>query len=245
VRKLLLVGDSWSCGEWEPAPDHPANITLGHPGMTEYLSSDYSIVNLSKGGASNWQICYALANYLKFGQWDTDPPTIFVFQSDAWRPAMSGKFDVDTDLMMQKSDSLLNFYTRMLEIFYIKLNLFAEEYQVKLHLIGGLSDLDLEILSLYNNLIPCCESWAGLLNHQHVTSQIPLTFDSRIFDQAKKNNRTDLMDEIVSVSDRNFVEAQKLLESDYFGPAFGDYHPNRLGHKIMADYIKNYLKDIS
>ena len=244
MRKLLLVGDSWSCGEWVHAPDHPDAITLGHPGMTEYLSSDYSIVNLSKGKASNWQICYALTNYLKYGQWDADPPTIFVFQSDAWRPAMSQKFDVDTDKIMLDSDSLLNFYKRTLEIFYIKLNLFAKEYQVKLHLIGGLSDLDLETLSLYNNLIPCCESWTQLLNHQHVSSVIPLTFDSRIFEQAKKNNRTDLMDEIIRVSDHNFVEAQKLLESDYFGPAFGDYHPSRLGHKVMADYIKNYLENL-
>jgi hypothetical protein len=52
----------------------------------------------------------------------------------------------------------------------------------------------------------------------------------------------DLCEEIINISDSNFKELQARLECKYIGVEFGDYHPNRMGHEILANYIKDYFR---
>jgi len=243
MDKLILVGCSWGCGEWKN--DSKTTLTINHPGLSEYLSKDYTVVNLSKGGASNWQTCFSLRNYLEYRVDKQEPVNIFVLQTDASRTTVSNKFDVDYESIIEKSNSLKDYYKTLLEIFYIKLHNLAEQYRVKIHMIGGLNDLDLELMSLYNNLLPCCESWIKLLDHTHQPSEIPLVLESKFFVEAKKHNNTNLVEDIINYSDQKFVRAQQLMETEYFGSAFGDFHPSRKGHEVLASYIKNYLKDMS
>jgi hypothetical protein len=243
VTKLIIVGCSWACGEW--INDRENTLSLSHPGLSEYLSDKYSVINLSRQGASNWQSVFSLRNYLEYQVDPQESTQIFVVQTDASRSAVGDKFDVDYESILQKIDRLKDYYRIFLEIFYIKLHNLAEQYGVKIHMIGGLTDLDLETMLLYNNLQPCCESWIKLLDHTHQLSTIPLVLDSKFLVNAKKNNKINLVEDIINHSDQKFLRAQQLMETEYFGPAFGDFHPSRKGHEVLANYIKNYLKDMS
>lgn len=241
MLRLLIIGDSWGCGEWAICSEN--NIKVVHPGLTEYLSSKYLVTNLSRSGASNWQTAFSLNNYLAFRVDRETIPIVFVIQSDASRPLMSDKFDVDFDVDLVQCTTLLEFYKIALEKFYIKLNYIAINYGIKIHMIGGLTDLDLELLSLYNNLIPCCESWIKLLDAKHTISQIPLMLDSRLLTRAKRLNKLNLVNEIIDYSDQHFLSAQKLMETEFFGPAYGDFHPNRKSHEILTNHITTYLEN--
>jgi hypothetical protein len=243
MEKLIIVGCSWGCGEWAHSPEN--TLVPNHPGLNEYLSTDYTVVNLSEGGASNWQTCFALRNYLAHRVNRQELVKIFVLQTDASRSKVSDKFNVDYESILQKSSGLEDYYKTLLEIFYIKLHNLAKEYGVKIHMIGGLTDLDLESMSLYSNLVPCCESWIKLLEPTHCPSQVPLILDSKLFVQSKKHNNINLVEDVIARSDQTFVRAQRLMETDYFGPAFGDFHPSRKAHEVLSNYIKNYLKDLS
>jgi hypothetical protein len=237
-KKLIIVGCSWGCGEWQV--DQNKVISISHPGIAAYLSTDYDVVNLSRGGGSNWQSCFALRNYLNYVN-NFDLCQIIVMQTDAFRPNSSKQYQVDYDHLYQDSLSLLDFYQKTLEIFYIKLDLLAKEYNLKIHLVGGLTDLDIHTISLYNNLIPMCESWVHLIDNTHTPSIIPLILNPGLLTAVKEHNRIDLLDEIVQYSDQNFLKAQELMETEYFGPSFGDFHPSRQGHKLLSNYIKEFL----
>jgi hypothetical protein len=237
-QKLILAGCSWGCGEW--LVDQNKTLNINHPGLSEYLSTHYDVINLSKGGSSNWQMCFAIRNYLTYVK-TYDQFKIVLVQTDAYRPQGSEKYHVDFDQLYQQSTDLQNFYERNLEIFYIKLDSLAKEFQTKIYLVGGLNDLALDILSLYNNLVPMCESWVRLMDPAHLPSRIPLILDPDLFKDAKQHDRPDIMEQIATASDVNFLKAQQLMETDWFGPSFGDFHPSRKGHALLADHIKEYF----
>ena len=247
MSKLILIGCSWGCGEW--INNHDQTLSISHPGMTDYLSQDHSVTNLSRAASSNWQSVFALRNYLQYcanpeySADSTEPIEIFVLQTDAARTNVSEKYDVDYESILLKSHGLKNYYQILIEIFYIKLHNLAQQYNIKINMIGGLTDLELEIMSLYINLQPCCASWIKLLDPRHEPSVVPLILDPRLLKLAKSHNKMDLFEDIINHSDEKFLQAQQLMETEFFGPAHGDFHPSRKGHKVMADYIDQYLKD--
>lgn len=242
MTTLILIGDSWGCGEWH----HPGHnqIEISHPGLNEYLAQDFRLVNLSRPGASNWQICSTLFNYLthKLPMMDEDFRIVLI-QTDASRDTMAAKFDVDYNDLIKECDSLADLYTKLIDIFYIKCQNFAQQFNVKLYMCGGLSDLDLATISLYNSLIPLCPSWVNLIDPQHNPSVIPLRMSPELFVSAKHNGRLDLCEEIIAYSDQQFLKLQHMLESEYFGPGLGDYHPSRFGHELLGNFIKAHLEN--
>jgi hypothetical protein len=241
VYKLALFGDSWCQGVWSVDRNRLIN---SHPGMTDQLSKKYDVVNLSRGGSTLWQILHGVLVYLQTPQISKDNLKFIVFQTDAVREYQSKSFDVDYKTVFQDSTDIVDFYTRAIDIFYIKLNDLAVQFDVKIYLCGGLSDLNIELLTKINNfsnLIVMNESWVKLMYPNHVTSTIPLRIDPVLLENAIKFQREDLCKEIVSISDNNFIKLQSVLETEYFGEAIGDYHPNLKGHNLMAEYIDNFL----
>jgi hypothetical protein len=236
IKKLVLVGCSWGCGEM-----NSTCTGVTHPGLGQYLSDSYDVVNLSRIGSSNWQNCFALRNYLNYVK-NFDEYCIVVLQTDAYRRQACEKYLVDYNQLFENSHDLKHFYEQSLEIFYIKLNNLAEEFQTKIYLAGGLTDLALDIISMYTNLVPMCESWIKLMDPSHQPSIIPLIVSPELFKNAKQHNRLDLLEQISNHSDLNFLKAQKLMETEWFGPTFGDFHPSRKGHELLANYIKEFLK---
>ena len=236
-KKLIIVGCSWGCGEWRI---NNRILELAHPGLTEYLSTDFNVVNLSRCGASNWQSCFVLRNYLHHVN-NSDLCDIVVLQTDVARTACSEVYQVDYDYLYSHSSNLSDFYQKTLEIFYIKLNELAQEYNLKIHLVGGLSDLNTDVISLYSNLDVICNSWITLLDSTHTPDVVPLILNPSLLTKIKQHNNVELFEEVIQYSDRQFLKAQTLMETDYFGPGFGDFHPNRKAHEILAKHIKNFF----
>jgi hypothetical protein len=237
---LVLIGCSWFCGEW--IPDGEDSIRLGHPGITEYLSSDYHVVNLSRGGGSNWQSLYALHNYLSFNRARLKNITVIIGQTDPMRAAGGERYNVDYCQVAAKAHSFVQLCQELTEIFYIKLAAIADREQFRPQLVGGLSDVDVNIAGLYSAsigvLIP---SWIQLLDPVHKPSVCPLAVSSRDWEAMYNYGRMDLVKEMMDLSDCSFLRAQALMETDWFGPAFGDFHPSRLAHQRMAQEITQRL----
>jgi len=239
MDQLVIIGDSWSCGEWIHYNSN--SIKLNHPGMTEYLP--YKTLNLSKAGASNWQTLYSLFNFLNQRQ-DTGREYAFVLvKSDPTRNKLAEKFNVDIDKSIQEADSLEQLYTSLAEIFYIKISELSKQFDVPVYIVGGLSDVDKSIFSMYNNVENIiCDSWMKLLYEDHNLSVVPLQFRSNLFSRAKKLGRLDLCDQIIETNDATFSEFTEILSLDTFGPSLGDFHPSRLGHEILAEKITNFIE---
>jgi hypothetical protein len=233
---LLIVGDSWGCGEWTHSGDH--QLVVNHPGMEEYLGKHFKIVNLSRGYASNWQTCYALWNYLNTRVNDSELK-ILVLQTDAFRSALHERYHIDLDGIYSQSKNLFHFYEQLIELFYFKLNGIAQQFNTSICLSGGFTDLHTGILPNFDKLVPVCTSWINLLDQRHIPSIIPLRIDPKFFVTAKQHNRHDLCKQIADYSEQHFLELQEMLETNLFGPAHGDFHPSRLGHEVFANHILN------
>ena len=239
MEKVVLIGDSWSCGEWIHCDSN--SIKLNHPGITEYLP--YETVNLSVGGSSNWKILYTMFNYMNQRQHIDQSYRIVIFQSDPMRPVNAEKFDVDINEQITQASSLEQLYISTVEIFYIKISELSKQFNVPVCIIGGLSDVDESVFSLYNNKENIiCKSWINLLYKNHVPSVIPLQFNSELFSTFKKLGRTDLCDQLLEINDKNFAEFTEVIGLETFGPSLGDFHPNRLGHQILADHMINFIE---
>jgi hypothetical protein len=79
------------------------------------------------------------------------------------------------------------------------------------------------------------------MDSSHQTNCAPLILNPDLFRDAKQRGRLDIMEQVASASDTNFLKAQQLMETDWFGPSFGDFHPSRKAHALLANYIKEYF----
>lgn len=238
--QIVIIGDSWSCGEW--ILDTNNTIKLNHPGLTEYLS--LKTLNLSKGGASNWDNLFAMVNYMDDMKNTGLNYSIVVFQTDPIRGSCAEKFDVNIDSAIKKADNLEQLYLNLIEVFYIKLSELSKKYNVPVYIVGGLPDVNKFKFNFYNNESNIiCESWLGLLYKQHKTSVIPLRFNSNFFLKVKKLGRLDLCDQILNHNDSNYTEYLEVSKLDTFGPNIRNFHPNRHGHRILADYINQFYSN--
>jgi hypothetical protein len=237
---LIIIGCSWFCGEWNL--DQNNNLKINHPGLNEYLNTHFRIVNLSRGGASNWQSLYALSNYLNLNHSFLSKFHVIVGQTDPMRDSVSKHYDINYSSIISRAGNMSQLYQELTEIFYIKLSELAVRYQFTPYLVGGLSDVDYSTVGFYetniNVLIP---SWIQLLDKSHQFSVCPLVFNSNQLKNIKDCGRMDIVNEMLSFNDSNFLRAQELMESKWFGPSFGDFHPNRLAHQILANKIVELL----
>lgn len=238
--KIVIIGDSWSCGEW--ILDTENNIKVNHPGLTEYLSAN--TLNLSRGGASNWDSLFSMINYMDDMKNTGLNYSMIVFQTDPIRDSSAEKFDVNMDSAIKKADNLEQLYLDLTEIFYIKFSELSKKYNVPVYIVGGLSDVNELKFNLYNdksNII--CNSWISLLHKQHKHSVIPLSFDSKFFFKIKKLGRLDLCDQLLNHNDSNYTEYLEVSQLYTFGPNLRNFHPNRHGHRIIADCITQFYSN--
>lgn len=242
IKKIVLVGDSWGCGEW----DNTAFSAPSHPGLTEYLSDQYVVKNLSRSGNSLWQICYTLESFLdRIG--DDKETAYIIIQTDAMRTQNCQDFDINYNESCQHADSLSIVYQILLEKFYYKLQNIGDRYDITIHLIGGLCDVFIEGLCNTSRINVLCASWIGLIDQAIGTdctslnnNIVPVNLRPDIFSKLKKL-KLSLVDEAIDHIDATFFFNQRLIESEYFGPIHGDFHPSRKGHLLLANHIKSTL----
>ena len=247
---LVISGCSWSCGEVLPPMLQPwksfkwstlnPRTMITHPGLAAYLDDVFDIVNISQCAASNWQNLWTIKNFYESNaHWQS--ANWLLFQTDFLRNEATHEWQIDY-ASMQKSMSLLEFYQAAASLFYRCADELAASYNIKIYLCGGLTDLDRALLQDLQHVVAVHDSWISLLDPNHVADlrciEPPTT---RLLGITKKTASTDFMIELFDHMNHSKQEFDRLLATGYFGPCYGNFHPNRHGHKLMANVIRNFF----
>jgi len=240
MKKLLIVGSSWSAGTWKS--EEPGRIELDQPGL-QLLSDKFEVVNLSRAGSSNWQSLNTIKNYFdRINDELIDNTDVLLGQTDMFLDKMSNLFDVNYSDLYKRSVNFEHFYLSASEIFYYKLDIISKIIKKPIHIIGESADVDVNLLhSITNRVNVICSSWIKLFKTDHHESLIPLVINKNFLPTAKKNQRLDIAMQGTEYSDLNFKEFMELQESEYMGNFIGDFHPTSSGHDLMSRKILSYF----
>jgi hypothetical protein len=220
-EKIIIFGDSWGKGEWCDKTNK-----LIHKGIEQYFEDDDFIVkNCSIPGGSFNYITKSMDDHIHFVK---NYDIIIFIQTDPFRnfiPYEESHFMnyKDYSSLVLEQDNLLN-------SLYEKLN----EYDKKIYLIGGCTKLNLNLIEKYKNLVPLIESTIEFLAPDLKQPTFWMSDWNYMF--AKKLSDEDLEKFLNDVVNPNTLTNHK----EFFWP--DGSHPNRIGHKIMYDKIRNFLK---
>ena len=241
---IIIIGDSWSCGEWEKSQ------SINHAGLQQYLQDyQYSVINLGLGGDSNHGSYRRLVNFLESGilQYTEKVTHVLYFQTEWHRdyelkvhnllsPQNGWIFPKTTNSIQEIND--LAIWT-ICQWQYNLVDL-AKQYKFKIGLIGGASDtiwID-QFAQEYPGLEILCQSMTNLcINDTHRIDK-PIHYISRGLITHFKNSLKDIenIEELLAGMDSiQFRLDQWDINKKYFWP--DGYHPNRLGHKKLFDFI--------
>jgi len=246
---ILIAGGSWACGEWlrlDIRGNDPALAGLNgvsHKGLEQYLiDNGHNVYNISTPGASNTFIKSAIINHLKSLSLknNKNPDKIIVFQSSYIRDYQF-RFDEDWTNVTE-ANTLAHVW---LARFYSALSEISKLYDVPIYLIGGCSDimwLD-QFEDIYPGLHIACQSMVNLIvNKDHRVRDPVLAWyindELSFVEELKKTLSADKLEDLFNLFDVG-IERQNLLDlhPEYFFP--DGVHPNRVGHKILYDFLKD------
>lgn len=238
-NKVLIVGDSWGCGEWSSRDEvtGASNFVrisdfITHRGLQQYLMEDgYDVVNQSKPAASCEEIYKSLLSQNLNGY-----DYIFWIQTDPLRNCKPFNSFSEKFSSYQQVKEIQN---EILERVYRQLN----DFGVEIYCIGGCSRLNVDILKEFQNLIPLIKSIPELVDSSLICPEISFpvwTVPGRYnWSQyvSQKNFTLEDVEKFLEVFD--FWDKINKERKDFFWP--DGWHPNRRAHKIVYDYIKNKL----
>lgn len=241
--KILINGDSWGCGEW--SHDRGKSTSPLHTGLEQYIKDcGHQVWNISVGGSSNYQIANRLNLWL-----DRHPDEILdhilIFQTDPIRDsAMLFLKDFD---QITCADSLLNIW---ISRFYSRLSEISQKSNCPIILIGGISDTlwltNMEIH--YPGVSVACQSMVNLiLNNTHRVDQPVISWYDRdsigVITRIKKELSQAEIAKLLKQVDLGMQRQDRVFGSpEYFWP--DGKHPNRLGHKILFDFLKTQIPNL-
>lgn len=241
--KFLINGDSWGCGEWNRG-DLPGPGVI-HTGLEQYIKDcGHHVWNISVGGSSNYQIANRLDLWL-IRHPEEIVDYILIFQTDPVRDS-SMLFDEDFD-RITCADSLLNIW---ISRFYSQLSKISQKANCPIVLIGGVSDTmwltNMEIH--YPGVSVGCQSMVNLIinNTHRVDEPVVSWYGAPSVDLIKRIKKELSETEIVKLCNQidKGMERQDLVfgSPEYFWP--DGVHPNRLGHKILFDFLKTQIPNL-
>jgi lysophospholipase L1-like esterase len=236
--EIVIVGDSWGCGEWNFPNKNPRIL---HPGIEWHFSnSGFKVKNLSKGGSSNSESIDRLCEYLKT---DGTNKLIFLIKTDTLRDLRP--YTNLTDII-NASDGIFNLIDTLSIQLYNHLEELSKEFNTKIFIIGGLSTLSMKDFSIDNSVIPIVPSWIKLLlNYINISDH-----DSYIdtyhgisewsigninISKLKHEIREKVIDELYEITTWQDIYKEYIFHPD-------GVHPNQEGHKVLFDYIMKELK---
>jgi len=243
---IIITGDSWGCGEWE-------NMEIVHGGLGQYLKEHgFKVINLSLGSSSNNASYQRLEQFLANGATDYLPKIshVIFFQTDWTRD-----FRINSEISgigmeeqwffpKQKIEDLRSF--AICRILY-RLSDLAKKYNLKISLIGGLSDtiwLDL-FEKEYPGLEILCQSFSNLcVNNNHRVEKPVHTLNPDAVDLLKKT-RPEYASKNLFVEDISLALERYDLFANNKAMFWPDgQHPNRIGHKKLFEFIisSNFLQ---
>ena len=257
---IFILGDSWGCGEWKRSPKIQDSIE--HLGLEQFFNDDgYTVINKSKPGGANSDSILILENIFqtmyKAGDY------IFLILTEATRSF--GKNFKQLKDELNKHNGLFELQLHVLNKDLESLNQLAEQYNSTIHLIGGLALIpeSTKQFTTLNNLV---KSWPKLLvgdatwpmwtNKEEIYKQYKeVDFDHfGVWGQWKIDDilindwlnlsrslpfSEELSEKIINQlleldSNRLIIENHPVFQPD-------KAHPNREGHKILFNYIKENL----
>lgn len=255
MKTILIAGDSWGCGVFDPWGETGYEYTgLGIHTHLEALG--YQVKNISKGGGSNWAIIDRLegrwdgAGSVFFDktdkrdkfEWDSVDHIIFL-QTDIFREHYyySKQVPSDNDFKWKllktnfinsllEYDSLESFIDDYFKDFYTKLNEIGEKNNKKILMVGGWSQLHPSIVN-YPNLIPAIYSATKLLIPQ-LKEDLYLS-DPEWYDQLDNNEK--IMAKFGTEVKQMTIKNAEKLELLY--NIWRDVHPDLDGYKIIVDEL--------
>lgn len=227
---ILINGDSWGCGEWGlwqnegDIVNDPNTPGLAHRGIEHYFrEKGYSVKNISKGGSNN------IASCQRFEQEDlTQYDYIFCFQTDHFRH-LNREFLTADGKEKVTWEKFIEHQRRHLDEFYQRLN----SYNKTIYLLGGVNKIQLDIVEKYSNIVPILPSVTEFIT-PHLGSHNDLWWGQLILSIPYIEYDLDCLEKIV----QNKEASEFTMHSDFKKYYWPDgKHPNRLGHKVIFDYL--------
>ena len=243
---ILIVGDSWACGEWDGHGDQPSNIS--HGGLGQYLRDQgHAVVNLGKGGGSNLESASRARDFLSpQNGFDNQVTAVIVFQTE-WTRDVVDFWNLDE--FAKINYDYADYKNRVVARFYHRLSQTATNTDIPIYLVGGCSDttwLD-SWQQHYPEVHVACQSWVNLMisGRDRVDRPVLSRFGSEteiLVDYAKSKmdstNTELLLEDLDLAQQRNSqwtqLRQQGLLCAD-------GTHPNRLAHRILFDYLIEHI----
>jgi hypothetical protein len=259
MANILISGDSWGIGVFAGADDTYGPTGEGIHTILEKLG--HTTINISKGGGSNWLMIDRLEHQWNntkrclFGvdplarvQFDLNTVDYILFlQTDIFRERHYYGKQYESDIegrwkileqafvdSLLKFDTLDHFVNNYFNTFYTKLNSIGQQYNKKILMIGGWSQLHPSIAH-YPNLIPVVYSATKLLIPE-LEEDLYLS-DPEWYSQLA--NETKFMHKFGNeFKQMTLINAAKL---DLIYREWNEVHPSIHGYEILAKKISKYL----
>ena len=224
---ICIFGDSWGVGEWERDPVTKEHVNT-HKGLEQYLlDKGHNVTNISLPGTSIDRTCNKLiVTLLSVKSFDlcfwfkTDPMRNYKVPLEGYEEYFSSKGKMTFEDIIADKD-------KQSDLSYNRLN----ELGITIHCIGGLSKLNIELMSKYKNLVPYIPSMIEFLIPEY---EHPILCPTAWYKHFKyKQFELECLDKMLACE-----KAFDRLREEYPNLFWPDgNHPNRYGHQLLFEKI--------
>lgn len=248
--KIFVAGSSWARGEW-------VGPKVVHRGMIQYFEDDeYTVIDASQSRSYHSR---AIENLdIKLQQHHTPGDLIFFVFADPLLDLimpelakLNAKRETDISNLavlteeIQRAGGLVNLIYNLQNKIYKQLDIVAKKYNTTVYCIGGTYNVNTNLLKDFDDLTALVVSWVHLLvGHFDEYSKFDdpefgASYTWRIqyinFDQYNP-----VFADQVKKEFEHITKGSAFLKEDIFHP--DGSHPNREGHYILFNHIKEKLK---
>ena len=111
MTSMMILGDSWACGEWG---DHEGHYQNTHGGTAHYLrEAGHEVISMADGGASNWSQLDRISPHHAMGHNLQDAEVVLWFITDPLRDPQDSQPGTMRDLHMKQTQLLTDSMTTL------------------------------------------------------------------------------------------------------------------------------------
>jgi len=221
-KKILIVGDSWGCGEWDLQGDQ---YLVTHKGLEHFLSKEHLVQNSSEPSESNIIAVDIIKKYHK--NFDT---IIWVVTQPSRDFERFNYFYGRSREIFLIADNNQPFIEQCKTAIYNRIEEVHSLCGTKVIMVGGFHKIDQEYHAGFKKVI----NWVDLLNGLHLKTYYigPQIYKEVYF---PINFKVDDDDNEKRQQFNNHMYSTR----EFFYP--DGVHPNRKGHEILYNNIKDYI----